>query len=251
MIVSLYQCDPEFRVYQTLQKLLEETGLNERGISTKNMVMQGHPLFELEAKGDKESDDSVFPKIGVDWLNDNDQEQDLGENHKIVNLQNPREKELIKQYQCRGGSLMDTPNVKEELKDESSYEQVSFEKFDELLSYKGCCQRYNLHNEPIVQITGWASGAHARKSAQWLFMAVKAVLPILVTELKKKYRVTVQRGGRAETNIMNMSLGHNLHGFELLLSVHQIITVYRTLPDYVRPVKPNIYANGSAAHLLN
>ena len=76
----------------------------------------------------------MFPKIGIDWLNDNDQEQDIGENYRIVNLQNPSEIELIKQYQCRGGSLMDTPQVREELQDESSYEQVSaLRKFDELL----------------------------------------------------------------------------------------------------------------------
>ncbi len=245
MIVSLYQCDPEFRLYQQLQKYLDQTGLEQRGINTQNLVMQGHPLFELQASGNKQANDNIFPRIGIDLLNDMDEDQNLGENYRLVH--SSKEHKLIEEYKQHGGCLLDQADV---LSAESNYEQISFKKFDEILSYNGYLEKYTLHNMSMVQITGWTSGAHARKTSQWLYMAVKSVIPFVVTEIKQRYLVNVKREGRPETNIINTDMGHNLHGFEIMLSVSQIITVYRTLPDYTPPSKADIYANGSRTKIL-
>ncbi len=217
MIVSLYQCDAEFRIFQILQELISETGLEERGIATSNLLMQGHPLFELQAA--KEKDDSIFPRIGVDWQSEHEQEQDLGHNYKLVCM--PSEREHIKQYQCRGA--------------DGQYEQLSFQLYEELLGYKGYAQKHVQHRQSLVEVTGWASGAHARKTAQWLYMALKSTLPFLILSLREQYRVVLREAGQAETNIRSAELGHNLHGFALTLELQSLVTVYRLLPDYKPP----------------
>ena len=246
MIVSIYQCDPEFRIFQILQELLAETGIDKRGIATKNIVMQGHPLFELQAKGSKNAD-SVFPRIGVDWLNEHDQQQDVGQNQHITHT--AKEHPIIKRYQEQGSILVQVDS-RRNLQAESEYEQVSHADYADFLKYNGYLEKYILHNQSTIMLTGWASGAHARKSAQWLYMAVKSTVPYLISEMRRRHRVAVEREGRPETNIRNMDLGHNLWGFELMLSVTQLIQVYRTLPNMKIPKHVDLHMANSRSGFL-
>lgn len=221
-ITIFYQCDPEYRITQELNNYISETRLENRNINTKDLFVQGHPLFTLGSN--ENPSDTYFPKIGVEWDTD-EPEDDLGWNYHVREF-TPRIKEKIAHYISRG-----------------RYEQVSHHTFDDILSID---EKYiETHTRRVVSevlITGWSSGgATSKKENQFLYMATDAILPYVQMAMQSKYGVAFLPNGKPQLNIVSNQSSDVRHGFEIPMKVVQLKIVYRMVdsttnltPDYYR-----------------
>lgn len=216
MILSLWQLDPEFRIIEELSQLLPETGLKERGIQTQKIVTPGHPLYSIASvpQGDSSKDkDSFFPKIGVEWSED-EPEEDLSGNYRIFPFDSQIKNKIIA-YRNRKNA---------------EYEHFGFKQFDAILNSTTfeTVESYTSHVVSKIMISGWGgSGSEGRKTAQELYKGMISVLPFLRNNIQRKYKASVALDGRPSVNIEAPNVGRGVWGFEVLLAVRQLKRDYR------------------------
>lgn len=240
-LVSLYQCDPEFRIVQAFNEFIAEMNLGVRNINTAELFVQGHPLYEnAQRANSQESDikvtDSFFPRCGAEWQIDEPSE-DTGQN-QTENLRMDYVRERIRVIRDQGYYLLGPDGLSQ---GDAEYEQVSWKNFNDFLNLEGYAEMYERRVQSNVSISGWATGNSARKTSQWLYMAVDAVLPFVVTDLRRRFRVDVVQIGSAELNLHNDQFDDRAEGFELMLGVRQIKTSVRHNSGYGWPKKPSIH----------
>ncbi|PJZ51568.1 hypothetical protein CH380_19155 [Leptospira adleri] len=211
MILCLYQCDPEQRVIEELAKLLEESGLEDRSITSKEIVTFGHPLYTYASAGEI-ANDSFFPKIGVEFQND-DISSDLGMNLQYSDF-NEQIKRKLRFYRDRH---------------ESEFENPDFAQFDKVLNENfKTVEYYTSRVESNVLITGWGGGGVAgRRTSNDLYRIVTALLPFLFTRIYKNYRVTARIDGRLQANIEAPEIMRGCWGFEFSIVISQLVRVYK------------------------
>jgi len=221
LILSMWQCDPEFRIIEALNKFLPMTGLDERGIKTKSLVTYGHPVYTFAQNnssdyGKNNEGDNFFPKIGVEWENDENAD-DLGGNTDYFGFDS-RIKNKIQAYMER------------ENKKDSEYENISYALYKKSLESRAFKQVESVtgHIVSNVMISGWSGplGSSARKSAQDIYKGVDAVLPFIKTDLHKRFKVTVLLNGSPQLNIEAPQIGRGAFGFEVKLQVRQIRRIF-------------------------
>lgn len=220
MIVSVWQLAPEFRIIRELQALLAETSLTDLGIPIDRIVTYGHPLYSLATAQNKEQNNpsSFFPKIGVEWSND-DIGDDLGRNH-IHEAFSTHTRKRLEYYLNRDDDSKDEnysyPNIKKALED----------------NYKSY-HSFTTHVVSEVLISGWGgSGDQGRRIAQTMYMATMDILPFMAHALHKKFHATLDFGdSKPSPNIESPDFANGVWGFEILLSVRQIKRTYRFSKD--------------------
>lgn len=226
--------DPEYRILQELKELFPETFLTHRKIPVHEIVHVGHPLYSVantpigEASSDK---DSFFPKVGVEW-SDDEPNDDIGGNYRIFPYDTPIKNKIIS-YKNRN---------------DSRYENSSFEQFDAVLTstkYQ-TVESYTGHVVSNLMVSGWGgSGAEGRKTAQELYKATMSLLPFLKNNIQKKYKVSISLEGKPSVNIEAPNVGRGVWGFEFMLSVRQIKREFRFLEGTGGLVKEaDVYFHG-------
>jgi hypothetical protein len=188
--------------------------LDKRQMPNKDLVIQGHPLFASAMQESK--NDTFFPRIGVEWDSD-EPTDDIGQNY-IVQKVDDRIRKKIAGYVKRG-----------------HYEQVSHFSYDDILKSKDeYIETYKRHVVSRIVITGWALGHPGKKTSQFLYMGVDAVLPFVFAELAKNFGVTGMIDGNPTPNIINTQVAEVAHGFEIAVKIRQIKITYR-LSDNPNP----------------
>lgn len=210
MILTLWQFDPEFRIIEELSKLLPQTGLKYRGIPSEKILAPGHPLYSIASVSQNDSmrdKDSFFPKIGVEWAEDEPSE-DLSGNYRIFPFDN-QIKNKIKSYKQRK---------------DSEYENLGFKQFDLILNstaYRSV-ESYTSHVTSRIMLSGWGgSGSEGRKTAQELYKAILSCLPFLKNTIQKKYKASIVLDGKPALNIEAPTIGRGVWGFEMFFLVRQ------------------------------
>lgn len=211
MILCLYQCDPEQRVIEELSKLLDESGLEERSIESKDIVTYGHPLYTFASSGEN-AKNSFFPKVGIEFQND-DISAELGMNLQYSDY-NDQIKRKLQFYRDRHNSQFENPD---------------FKQFDTVLNdnFK-TVEYYTSRVDSNVLITGWGGGGVlGRRTSNDLYKIVTALLPFLFARIYKNYRVSARIDGRLQANIEAPEIMRGCWGFEFSIVISQLVRVYK------------------------
>ncbi|WP_253270936.1 hypothetical protein [Leptospira santarosai] len=191
--------------------MLDESGLQDRSISSKEIVSFGHPLYTFANTGEN-AHDSFFPKIGVEFQND-DIAIDLGMNLQYSDF-NDQIKRKLQFYRDRH---------------KSNFENPDFERFDKVLNEEfKTVEYYTSRVESNVLITGWGGGGVlGRRISNDLYRIVTALLPFLFTRIYKNYRVSARIDGRLQANIEAPEIMRGCWGFEFSIVISQLVRVYK------------------------
>lgn len=224
--LNIWQCDPEQRMQEEFQEEIRYFGLERRGIMPENLVIQGHPLYEIGTLSGLDSsvkiDDSALPRVGVEWMHD-EPTDDIGQNFRLIRM-NEKLRERLASYRVRGKL-----GLFEE--DGGDYEQISSKAIDDFLASGTYCESTIGHVLSMVSVTGWAGGNAGRKTAQWLYGVLACLYPFVCNIMHQKYNVDMLLVSRPEVNIVNEDYGVRLYGFEMIFQVRQLRYSFRSRAD--------------------
>jgi len=210
-ILVTYAAPPETAVINYLKDNINLTGLQDRQIDCP--VIQGHPLFQ---EGISEAGfDSMFPKVGVEWVRDHRTEfLGMSEGHFKNN---------------------------EDFRNKLNHVSQQFEKyrmppqriFDEFMKAKNF-QKFSWKVNSEIVICGFDAGNIGRKNAHWIYEVIDGLLPLLANDLPHIYQgVAVTLSEDAEPSLSSTDFARPVFGFEVKLFISQIKTVFRTKPDFL------------------
>lgn len=213
-ILVTYAIPPEKAVVDYLKETIPLTSLSDRKLQVP--IIHGHPLFQEGIS--RESTDKLFPKLGVEWVQDTFKEY-LGLNERTF-----KNSEEFISYLSK-------------IKQEPDFRRMPSERFLDQFAKNKYFQEFSHIVISEVMIVGFSSGGPSgRLTAQWIFESVSSILQLLQHDLGILYpgaEVLLPESGTV--NLETQDLGQPIWGFEISIRIVQARTIFRTKPAYLFP----------------
>lgn len=246
VIVVLYKADPEYRLKRTLQDLIGETYMSDRSVPTDDLFIEGHPIFSYLARGydsnGQGSSDTFFPKVGVDWMRDDD-EWDIGAgNISRIPINDALREQLISARDAGsvivGGPHDGSPSARVEM--------ATHPVIDKILGSSGFVEKYHAHATSRVQLNGWSVGEAGRTEHKWIYQVVKGMIPFAGQIMAGLGLRTRPDFSGSQIGMFNdQIIGVPAFGFSFDVLIGQTVEVMRFTGDSGFPANADIYPEGS------
>lgn len=211
MFLVTHAAPPEHAVKLWLELHLPLAGLKHRQIDCP--VIHGHPVYQEGIS--QEGIDAAFPKIGVEWTRDMRTDY-LGENFEEFRPDD--------EWRARLNDYKKLPQ---------SQRAASDQMIDQL-TVAPWIQKWSHSVKSEVLIAGFASGGQGRNTSKALYETVEGLLSPMGHDLEEAFPGVSQiYSENAETSIQVDNFASPVYGWEIMIHLVQVRTIYRERPAYL------------------